>query len=74
MTFLSRKNKFRDISGSSNNIATTSLDYQKKLLGFYWLLKADKQIKVTEELLDNYKAINAALAEACGWGLKQPVT
>ena len=29
-----------------------------KILGFYELLKADKQIKVTEELLDNYKAIN----------------
>ena len=37
----------------------------EKLLGVYELLKADKQIKVTEELLDNYKAINAALAEAC---------
>ena len=42
----------------------------EKLLGFYELLKADKQIKVTEELLDNYKAINAALAEACGLALK----
>ena len=46
----------------------------EKLLGFYELLKADKQIKVTEELLDNYKAINAALAEACGLALKQPIT
>ena len=45
----------------------------EKLLGFYELLKADKQIKVTEELLD-YKAINAALAEACGLALKQPIT
>ena len=44
------------------------------LLGFYELLKADKQIKVTEELLDHYKAINAALAEACGLALKQPIT
>ena len=46
----------------------------EKLLGFYELLKADKQIKVTEELLDNYKAINAALAEACGLAPKQPIT
>ena len=46
----------------------------EKLLGFYELLKADKQIKVTEELLDNYKAINAALAEACGLALNQPIT
>ena len=42
----------------------------EKLLGFYELLKADKQIKVTEDLLGNYKAINAALAEACGLALK----
>ena len=46
----------------------------EKLLGFYELLKADKQIKVTEELLDHYKAINAALAQACGLALKQPIT
>ena len=46
----------------------------EKLLGFYELLKVDKQIKVTEELLDHYKAINAALAEACGLALKQPIT
>ena len=45
----------------------------EKLLGFYELLKADKQIKVAEELLDHYKAINAALAEACGLALKQPI-
>ena len=47
--------------------------WSEKQLGFYELLKADKQIKVTEELLHNYKAINAALAEACGLALKQPI-
>ena len=31
-------------------------------------------MKVTEELLENYKAINAALAEACGLAHKQPIT
>ena len=46
----------------------------EKLSGFYELLKADKEIKVTEDLLDNYKAINAALAEACELALKQPIT
>ena len=46
----------------------------EKLLGFYELLKVDKQIKVTEELLDHYKAINARMAEACGLALKQPIT
>ena len=45
----------------------------EKLLGFYELLEADKQIKVTEELQDHYKAINAALAKACGLALKQPI-
>ena len=46
----------------------------EKLLGIYELLKADKQIKITEELLDHYKAINAALSQACGLALKQPIT
>ena len=46
----------------------------EKLLCFYELLKIDKQIKVTEDLLDNYKVINAALAEACRLALKQPIT
>ena len=36
-------------------------------------MKADRQIKLTEELLDNYKAINAPLAEACGLALKHPI-
>ena len=46
----------------------------EKLLGFYELLKGDKQIKITDDLLDNYKAIEAALAKACGLALKQPIT
>ena len=46
----------------------------EKLLRFYEFLKADEQIKVTEELLDHYKAINAALAEDCGLALTQPIT
>ena len=46
----------------------------EKLLGFYELLKADKQIKVPKEPLDHYKAITAALAQACGLALKQPIT
>ena len=43
----------------------------EKLLRFFELLKADKQIKITEELLDHYKAINTALSQACGLALKQ---
>ena len=45
----------------------------EKLFGFYEFLKADKQVKVTEEVLDIYKAIKAALAEACGLALKQRI-
>ena len=66
----SKKNKYKDTSALSNFTATTSLG----LLGFFELLKADKQIKITEELLDHYKAINAALAQACELALKQPIT
>ena len=44
----------------------------EKLIGFNKLLKADKQIKMTEEMLDKDKAINAAPAGACGLALKQP--
>ena len=40
----------------------------EKLLGFYELLKADKQIKVTEEVTDQRSA-----AEACGLAFKQPI-
>ena len=54
-------------------VAITS-PLSEKSLGFYELLKADKQFKVTEVLLDHYRAINAALAEACGLALRQPIT
>ena len=46
----------------------------EKVLGFYELSKTDKQIKITEELLEHYKAINAALTRTCGLALKQPIT
>ena len=41
----------------------------EKLLGFSNFFKSDKQIKVTEELL-----VIAALGEAWGLALKQPIT
>ena len=71
--FQSQKNKFRDISVSSTIIVTTYPNYQSNEL-FYELLKANKQMEVTEERLDNYKAINAQLAKACGLARRQPVT
>ena len=46
----------------------------EKLRRFYELLKIETQLTITEELLDDYKAINTALADACGLALKQPIT
>ena len=43
----------------------------EKLREFYELLKIDNKITITEDLLDDYKAINTALTEACGLALKQ---
>ena len=39
----------------------------------YEHLKADAKIRISEELVDNFKEINARLAEACGLALRQPV-
>ena len=43
------------------------------MIGMNELLKADAKITISEELVDNFKAINASLAEACGLALRQPV-
>ena len=43
------------------------------MIGMYELLKADAKITISEELVDNFKAINASLAEACGLALRKPV-
>ena len=40
----------------------------------YELIKADSKIRISEELVDNFKEINASLAEACGLALRQPIT
>ena len=45
----------------------------EKLIGMYELLKADSKIKISEELVDNFKEVNASLAEACGLAPRQPV-
>ena len=43
----------------------------EKLIGMYELLKVDSKIRISEELVDNFKEINASLAEACGLALRQ---
>ena len=45
----------------------------EKLIGMYELLKADSKIRISAELVDNFKEINASLAEACGLALRQPI-
>ena len=43
------------------------------MIGMYELLKTDVKITISEELFDNFKAINASLAEACRLAFRQPV-
>ena len=66
-----QKTKYRDFV---NYYRCYILRLSEKILEFYERLKADTQVKVTGELLDNYKAINAASEEACGLALKKPIT
>ena len=42
------------------------LHLSEKLIGMYELLKVDAKFRISEELVDNFKEINASLAEACG--------
>ena len=39
----------------------------------YELFKADAKITVSEEIVDNFKEINASPAQACGLAVRQPV-
>ena len=41
------------------------------MIGMYEILKADAKITISEELFNDFKAINASLAEACGLGRTQ---
>ena len=45
----------------------------ENLIGMYELLKADSKIRISEKLVDNFKEVNASLAEACGLALRQPI-
>ena len=45
----------------------------EKLIGMYELLKVDAKIRISEEFFDNFKKINARLAEACGLAPRQLV-
>ena len=39
----------------------------------YELLKTDAKFRISEKLVDNFKKINAILAETCGLALRQPI-
>ena len=65
--------RFRQILPQLHLSPIRKIAYIHRLLGFHELLEAEKQIQVTKELLDNYKAINAALAGLCGLALKQTI-
>ena len=39
----------------------------------YELLEGDSKSRISEELVYNFKEINASLAEACGLALRQPI-
>ena len=43
------------------------------LIGMYELLKADSKIRISEDFVENFKDVNASLAEACGFALRQPI-
>ena len=45
----------------------------EKVIGMYELSKADAKIRISEDLVDNFKEMNASLAEACELALRQPV-
>ena len=72
--FLKSKQQVQSCIGFVNYYRNCIPRLSDKLLEFNELLKADKQIRITEELLENYMAINAALVESCGFALKQPIT
>ena len=43
------------------------------MIGKYEHLKEDAKITISEELVNDFKAINAIHAETCGLALRQPV-
>ena len=74
MRFPKSKKQVQRYIGFVNYYHTYISRLSEKLLGFYELLNANKQVKMTEELQVNYKAINAALLEAFVLALKKPIT
>ena len=66
------KKQVQKYIGFINYCRNYILRLSEKMFGMYELLKADAKITISEELVDNFKAINASIAEACGLALRQP--
>ena len=45
----------------------------EKIAPFHELIKSDKPVKIDQELISNFEAINKSLDNACGLWLKQPL-
>ena len=71
--FPKSKKQVQKFVGFVNYYRTYIPRLSEKLIGMYENLKADAKIRISEELVDNFKEINASLAEACGLALRQPV-
>ena len=71
--FLKSKKQVQKHFGFLNYYRNYIPQLSKKLIGMYQLLKADAKITISEELVDNFKEINANLAEACGLALRHLV-
>ena len=71
--FPTSKNQVQKYIGFVNYYRNYIPRLSEKLIGMYDFLKADSKIRSSEELVNNFKEINASLAEACGLALRQPI-
>ena len=70
--FPKSKKQVQNYIGFVNYYRNYILRLSEKLIGMYELLKADAKITSSEELVNDFKAINESLAEASGLALRQP--
>ena len=67
------QNGLQKYIGFVNYYRNYILRLSEKLAPFHELVKADKPIKITNEILATFENINKALDNACGLWLKQPL-
>ena len=71
--FLKFKKQVQKYIGFVNYYRNYIPRLSEKLIGMYEPLKTDSKIRISEELVDNFKEINASLAEACSLAFRQPI-